>query len=74
MTILAIENRSDVVKHKESAAILAADTNAYKAHLNKKKAKQDIDERMKSLESRVQQLESLLNTVINQDKATPWQH
>jgi hypothetical protein len=65
MTILHIENRNDIVKHKESAAILSADLNAYQLHINKRKLQQTTDERIKALESRVAYLEQAISTILN---------
>lgn len=65
MTILHIENRNDIVKHKESAAILSADLNAYQLHINKRKLQQSTSERIKSLESRVAHLEQAINALLN---------
>lgn len=65
MTILHIENRDDVVKHKESAAILAADVDAYRAHLEKRKNQRNLSDQVKSLEQRVALLEQTIKTLIN---------
>jgi hypothetical protein len=65
MTILHIENRNDIVKHKESAAILSADLNAYQLHINKRKLQLSSSERIKSLESRVAHLEQAINALLN---------
>lgn len=64
MTLLPIENREDVVKHKESAAILAADLNAYHAHLNKRRTQKSIDNRITLLEDKVRRLESIIDTLV----------
>lgn len=68
MTTLHIENRDDIVKHKESAAILAADLNAFKQHLNRRKKQSSLEKTVMSLEQRVSELEIIiaqLNTRIN---------
>lgn len=64
MTILAIENRDDVVKHKESAAILAADLNAYQQHLNKRKQRQLLESRVSTLEDKLSRMEHALKELL----------
>ena len=65
MTILHIENRDDVVKNKESNAILANDINAFQHHLNKRKKQQMLEDRVAELEKKVAQLEEYLKMTIS---------
>lgn len=65
MTILHIENRDDVVKNKESNAILANDINAFQHHLNKRKKQQMLENRVAELEKKVAQLEEYLKMTIS---------
>lgn len=65
MTILHIENRDDVVKNKESNAILANDINAFQHHLNKRKKQQTLENRVTELEKKVAQLEEYLKMTIS---------
>lgn len=63
--ILSIENRTDVVKHKESAAILAVDQHAFQAHINKRKKEREMAETICSLEEKVNRLEQAIAKLIN---------
>lgn len=65
MTILHIENRDDVVKNKESNAILANDINAFQHHLNKRKKQQTLENRVDELEKKVHQLEAYLKIALS---------
>lgn len=64
MTLLPIQNRSDLVKHKESAAVLSADLQAFHAHLNKRKEAKENAIKMKSMSDRIDYLESALMTLM----------
>ena len=63
MTISKIHDRDDVVKNEESAAVLAADFDAYQNHLAKRKASRDQVRRIADLELRVAILEQLINKI-----------
>ncbi len=65
MTILYIENRDDVVKVKESNAILANDISAFQHHINKRKKQQTLENRVAELEKKVAQLEEYLKMTIS---------
>ena len=65
MTITKIENRDDLVKSTESAAVLAADFSAYQNHLNKRKHSKDQAARISDLEKRVLHLENMIKMLVN---------
>ena len=65
MTSLYIENRDDVVKGKDSNAILANDISAFQHHINKRNKQQTLENRVAELEKKVAQLEEYLKMTIS---------
>lgn len=65
MTLIPIEDRKDVVKHKESAAILAADFDAFQAHMNKRKQQILLEKRVTNIESELSDIKTMLSLVLN---------
>lgn len=63
--IISIENRTDVVKDKESAAILVVDHHAFHVHINKRKKEKQMVDTICSLEEKVNRLEQAIAKLIN---------
>lgn len=60
MTTLKIENNDSIVKHVESAAILAADHEAYRKHMMRRKQQVGLEQKVSLLEKRVAELENII--------------
>lgn len=65
MTTLKIENNESIVKHVESAAILAADHEAYRKHMLRRKSQLNLEQKVIMLEKRIEQLERIIQQINN---------
>lgn len=70
MTLIKIDQHDSIVKNVESAAILAADKEAFRKHMLRRNKQKNLEEKVISLEERVAELEKIirqLNTLQNND-------
>ena len=65
MRLAKVQDRIDVIRNLDSAAVLAADINAYKTHLKKRKQFVDTEARLKDLENAVNIQNKLLEMLIS---------